>query len=93
MRTLRQDFCSFRLHINQLDNRGQAMTDAPDNPAAFPRTCDHFDHKQEGMSLRDWFAGRAFRSSDGILMLHPDEAAEAAYQYADAMLAARKAKP
>lgn len=54
-----------------------------------------------GMTLRDWFAGLALISiadrplSHGMSQLapnspmHPDKAANAAYRYADAMLAER----
>lgn len=43
-----------------------------------------------GMSLRDWFAGQAIRArwGDGTAMTEI-EAAQFAYQLADAMLAAR----
>lgn len=49
--------------------------------------------EQDGMSLRDWFAGQALA---GYLCANPDRmvgtinAAENAYKYADAMLAERK---
>jgi hypothetical protein len=51
---------------------------------------------REGMSLRDWFAGMALQ---GVLAAHADpetvlpkqtDAAEMAYQYADAMLAQQR---
>ena len=83
----------------------------PENPAAFP--CVGFGpaaayHLQEGMSLRDWFAGQALAGYTSCLDLQmaaakvakeagrPVEAeiAEAAYSFADAMLAERsKANP
>jgi hypothetical protein len=51
---------------------------------------------QEGMTLRDWFAGQALAG----LVFHnhygarsDDEIANGAYAYADAMIAAREAKP
>lgn len=54
--------------------------------------------KHDGMSLRDWFAGMALQ---GVIAKHPTrysptgdpidmEIALGAYDYADAMLAARK---
>jgi len=49
---------------------------------------------RDGMSLRDWFAGQALRA---IASRNTDrfflEDAEEAYRFADAMLAAREAKP
>lgn len=57
-------------------------------------------YEQLGMSLRDWFAGQflcgqmSFSPRDSFEKLHmPDEVAERAYQFADAMIAARKATP
>jgi hypothetical protein len=54
-------------------------------------SADHF-----GMTLRDWFAGQALAG----LVFHndygarsDDEIANGAYAYADAMIAAREAKP
>lgn len=47
-----------------------------------------------GMSLRDWFAGQALAGLASMSM-HPGDrrlAVEAAYQYADAMLAQRAVK-
>jgi hypothetical protein len=49
-----------------------------------------------GMSLRDWFAGQALAAIPHIgcgCDLKNEEFAKAAYQIADAMLAARKEKP
>lgn len=64
-----------------------------DGGTAFP-TLDNAGHglslREHGMSLRDWFAGQALA---GIITLRPntaDEAAWAAYEAADAMLAARE---
>ncbi len=49
---------------------------------------------QQGMTLRDWFAGQAFA---GLLANHECSGSEAefagwAYQHADAMITARKPK-
>ena len=60
--------------------------------AAFP---EHRDG-QRGMTLREWYAGQAlvgllaFPSADSEPQLRRDDAARVAYQYADAMLAARE---
>ncbi len=44
-----------------------------------------------GMTLRDWFAGQALTR---LAFEHkPNAAASWAYQYADAMIAAREVKP
>jgi hypothetical protein len=82
-----------------------------DGGPAFPVHSTHamFNGKvvaihEQGMSLRDWFAGQAFAGLlanrdllEGILkqskklgLTHDEGAAKAAYEYADAMLAARK---
>jgi hypothetical protein len=47
----------------------------------------------QGMNLRDWFAGQALMGL--VNQYHPDKDAksELAYEYADAMLAAREVKP
>jgi hypothetical protein len=78
------------------------MSKIEDGGPAFP-CAEHGIHQAEnGMSLRDWFAGMALQ---GMLAFPEDEAtsesfaqitkrfSEGAYVYADAMLAARKAKP
>jgi len=67
------------------------------NPPAFPRPgFEQPAGMQEGMTLRDWFAGQALAAMElsrhgvtpgGALTL---AAGEAAYAYADALLAARK---
>lgn len=68
-----------------------------DGGPAFPRAplgedCAHPYGQQDGMSLRDWFAGQALAGllSEGEYV---DERPVAfrAYVYADAMLAAREA--
>jgi hypothetical protein len=81
-----------------------------DGGPAFPRpatlfTTDRpYNREQEGMSLRDWFAGKALQSvlaaraaafiavSTGEMHADVDntDPAVAAYDYADRMLAARK---
>lgn len=78
----------------------KTMTEIKDGGPAFPRPCSGFSSPngtewyspEEGMSLRDWFAGMAVQ---GILSGNPDadctpyEYALDAYLYADAMLKAR----
>ena len=61
---------------------------------AFPRTIQHWNDRMEpkdGMSLRDWFAGQ-WVAAGHHSNLRPSEAAEQAYEFADAMLAAREGK-
>ena len=65
------------------------------------RMCDRVYHAQSGMSLRDYFAVAALSIAQANWQKHNDEnsegedpakslVAEEAYEYADAMLAARK---
>jgi uncharacterized protein YodC (DUF2158 family) len=58
------------------------MSKIDDGGPAFPS-----DEYQTGMTLRDWFAGQALRArwGDGSAMT-PEEAAQMAYQLADAMI-------
>lgn len=79
-----------------------------DGGPAFPHTHEEFEHGAIGMSLRDYFAAKALQGllanssvpNDLFIMGDgTDEngsvetyAAESAYDYADAMLAAREAK-
>jgi len=75
-----------------------------DSPKAFP--LPHFEQNgkvfyQDGMTLRDWFAGQALTSTMRLVTGHESEPGEGmaqtfarrAYEVADAMLEARKAKP
>jgi len=48
---------------------------------------------QDGMSLRDWFAGQALASLRCGDWTECKNGARYCYDYADAMLAARKEKP
>ena len=62
----------------------------PDNPPAFPvSTIDNFTN--EGMTLRDWFAGMVMASAVALPMGKADCEFRAlvAYQQADALLAER----
>ncbi len=74
-----------------------------DNPSAFPRklTSEERDgvtvfFGEDGMTLRDWFAGQALTgwlaSYDADQSVKAKSLAEFAYGVADAMLEARKKK-
>lgn len=64
-----------------------------DNPPAFP-VSDTFRRHQEGMTLRDYFAAQALGMGFDWTNLHETggyaEAAQVAYEIADAMLAERQ---
>ena len=78
-----------------------------DGGFAFPRAQGDSEFEsdrpvQEGMSLRDWFAGQALGHLSPFLLKamadtkqvpHKVELASLAYEIADAMIAARKEKP
>lgn len=72
-----------------------------DGGPAFPVPNDANTNGQEGMSLRDWFAGQALagvwagRESDFHQVKYPGaiDIARAAYMVSDAMIAARKELP
>lgn len=76
------------------------MASTPENPPAFAlqervQTAANGDQwlspKQEGMSLRDWFAGQALTSLFSFYVLvEPARWAADAYAIADAMLAQRE---
>jgi hypothetical protein len=61
-------------------------------PIAIPAGCEGYE---DGMTLRDYFAGQALQGliarSSGIRVADADVMAETAYRYADAMLEARDA--
>ena len=63
-----------------------------DGGQAFPKAEGYTTTGHNGMTLRDWFAGQAIRArwGDGTAMT-PEQAADMAYQLADAMIAAREA--
>lgn len=66
-----------------------------DGGPAFPRSVSIDPHgntvwDQDGMSLRDWFAGEAMRRCP---VYEHDEAAAWCYERADAMLKAREVNP
>jgi hypothetical protein len=63
-----------------------------DGGPAFPVVVSEGDAVvSPGMSLRDWFAGQALTPFASVLS--PQGAAQLAYEYADAMLAARQGGP
>lgn len=65
----------------------------PDGGPAFPAEGGHDSglHPAPGMALRDYFAGQALiGAATNIADFTIGEAARRAYQYADAMLAARE---
>jgi hypothetical protein len=59
---------------------------APGNPAAFPCSPGDVPFWNEGMTLRDYFAGQALAMS---MPDSPQHLADWAYRVADAMLAER----
>jgi hypothetical protein len=80
------------------------MSKINDGGPAFPSTIQYFPddknaNEEQGMTLRDWFAGQALAGmisgldakSEGSQAIKP--IAAAAYDFADAMLAAREVKP
>ena len=72
------------------------MSALHDGGPAFPKS-GHVDHdgfrvdEQQGMTLRDWFAGQALggAATRGFGQIGSERAATQAYKLADAMLAAR----
>lgn len=88
--------------VERIDDGGAAFPIIPPVDPSTGQQAGGFPFPENGMSLRDWFAGHALV---GILaggfadtVPHDDvtgggEAAFFAYQYADAMLAARSKTP
>lgn len=63
----------------------------PENPPAFPLAVPtDFQFANNGMSLRDWFAGQAITMCLKDVSLGYDAWAREAYAVADAMLSARQ---
>ena len=63
-----------------------------DGGPAFPRP-SNLDDAQEGMSLRDWFAGQALTGLIARPTALRGQRAILAYRYANAMLKARTEEP
>jgi hypothetical protein len=66
------------------------VSDKPENPPAFPRTDDAWWGGEQGMTLRDYFAGQALVGA--LINNFWDDAermASRSYQLADAMLKER----
>lgn len=65
------------------------------NPPAFARADGEMCRSQEGMTLRDYFAGQALIGllyrNDGVTII--EERIEEVYRFADAMLKARENQP
>jgi hypothetical protein len=82
-----------------MDNNAYAhFPQSKSGGAAYPRTCDVSFNGEEGMSLRDYFAGQALAGicANSYTPWSPDAAdisdatlAKSAYDLADAMIAAR----
>jgi hypothetical protein len=79
------------------------MSKINDGGPAFPSTIQYFPddknaNEEQGMTLRDWFAGQALAGvtssvNDEISVGQVEGIAEIAYALADAMLKAREVKP
>ena len=80
------------------------MSKADDGGPAFPGKAPtvamdqsgHLRRVEDGMSLRDWFAGQALQglcAAPGTISWDQRRHAKAAYEYADAMIVARKEAP
>ena len=67
-------------------------TDGSNGGPAFPRTDVFGSGEQDGMSLRDYFAGQALAGicADSNLDMTKDNIAEWSYRMADAMIEARE---
>mgnify|MGYP003665707728 FL=1 len=67
-------------------------TDGSDGGPAFPDTDGFGFGEQDGMSLRDYFAGHALAGicADSSLDMTKDKIAEWSYRMADAMIEARE---
>lgn len=81
--------------MSKIDNGGSAF------PLHIPGGDTRYDYTHDGMTLRDWFAGQALGAivstflaetirAGKMDMATADTVAPSAYEFADAMLAARK---
>jgi hypothetical protein len=74
--------------MSKTDDGGPAF------PINSPSGTPEYLPTRDGMSLRDWFAGQALQglcAAPGTINWDQRRHAKAAYEYADAMIAARKA--
>jgi hypothetical protein len=76
------------------------MSKINDGGPAFPSTIQYFPddknaNEEQGMTLRDWFAGQALTGMVSYVVEGAtfENVAEDAYKAADAMLKAREVKP
>ena len=76
------------------------MSKINDGGPAFPSTIQYFPddknaNEEQGMTLRDWFAGQALTGMVSYVVEGAtfENVAEDAYKAADAMLRAREVKP
>ena len=85
---------------NQSSDGGPAFPIPGEGTWLDPKTCVNWS-PYHGMSLRDYFAGKAFQAHLSMPETHdilkrgsikPFELAQAAYEWADAMIAARNGK-
>lgn len=71
------------------------MSTPKDGGPAFPALGPNYPYSENGMSLRDWFAGQAlagFIAASANRNILAKLEASMCYQMADAMLAAREAR-
>jgi hypothetical protein len=73
---------------DKVDDGGPAFPRPTSTDEASER-CNVF-YAQDGMTLRDWFAGQALSNAYTQADVDPDRIARWSYELADAMLAARK---
>ena len=68
------------------------MNDKPTGGPAFPRAGDDQTFAEQGMTLRDWFAGQALSgmtANSAVAPASSEDWAHGAYELADAMIAER----
>ncbi len=79
-----------------MTDTSRMIDETPENPRAFPAITDEKNVLQWGMTLRDYFAGQAltklrFQIGDGeTITTCVDGMARYCYDFADAMLKARR---
>ena len=81
---------------NPINDGGPAFPTEVSGMACSKQVADdlfQFSGATPGMSLRDWFAGQALLTNECRNWPSVASAAEAAYNFADAMIKAREVKP